>query len=174
MSKEKTNDENPFTIFGLRPKYFLDQKALDKSYFKLQFDNHPDKENGNTAFSARLNFAYQILKNPVKRAAALLEVLKLPVPGSDTSPFEGSSILLEILEFQEAISLCKSEEDLMRIKHSLIELYYEEQKAFAKYFDKKNYEEMTECYVKLAYTENLCRQIREAEERFFQKSFSIH
>jgi molecular chaperone HscB len=71
-----------FTLFGLPPRYRFDPVQLDAAYHALQRAVHPDRHAtaGETErrlalqSSARVNEAYQALKNPVGRAVYLLSL----------------------------------------------------------------------------------------------------
>jgi len=72
--------QNYFALFGLAPRYRLDDGQLDAAYRKLQSEVHPDRHAAAAEAerrlalqsSARVNEAYRALKNPVDRAQYLL------------------------------------------------------------------------------------------------------
>jgi len=71
-----------FALFGLPPRYRFDPAALDAAYHALQRAVHPDRyaSAGETErrmalqSSARVNEAYQALKDPVGRAQYMLSL----------------------------------------------------------------------------------------------------
>ncbi len=71
-----------FALFGLPPRYRFDPQALELAYHTLQRAVHPDRHaSGDDAerrlalqSSARVNEAYQALKDPVVRAQYLLSL----------------------------------------------------------------------------------------------------
>lgn len=71
-----------FALFGLPPRYRFDPDQLDTAYHALQRSVHPDRyaAAGETErrvalqSSARVNEAYQALKDPVGRAQYLLSL----------------------------------------------------------------------------------------------------
>jgi molecular chaperone HscB len=71
-----------FTLFGLPPRYRFDPVKLDAAYHALQRAVHPDRHAaaGETErrlalqSSARVNEAYQALKDPIGRAVYLLSL----------------------------------------------------------------------------------------------------
>ena len=77
----KLSDDD-FTLFGLAPRQALDRAELDARRRELQAEVHPDRfaTDGAAAqrvamqWSARINEAYQRLKDPLKRAAYLCEL----------------------------------------------------------------------------------------------------
>ncbi len=72
---------SPFSRYGLIATYDIDLKALEKTYLKVQQILHPDKFVSRTdrekLYSSQqtmeMNMAYEILKDDVKRAEALLQ-----------------------------------------------------------------------------------------------------
>jgi molecular chaperone HscB len=73
---------NDFELFGLTQQFAQDRAALDARWKSLQHQAHPDKFSAEGAvaqrvamqWSARINEAYQRLKDPLKRAAYLCEL----------------------------------------------------------------------------------------------------
>lgn len=165
---------NPFEVFNLPPRFAIDQRELDRAYFELQRHHHPDQTQDDGEFSSALNAAYQTLKNPVKRAAALLDIVGLPIPGQEGDSVSAGVVLLEIFDFQEAIVACESAEEASRIKTELEEMFVEEQHLFNESFDQGNLEDLPESYIKLSYVDKLMKQIFEAEQQFFPAKKVMH
>jgi molecular chaperone HscB len=73
---------NYFDLFGLDPAFRCDVAALDRAYRDLQTKVHPDRFAGGSdaekrvalQSSARVNEAYRVLKDPVRRAQYLLSL----------------------------------------------------------------------------------------------------
>ena len=78
---------NDFALFQLPQQYAIDLPSLEQSWKALQRHAHPDMHAQADAsaqrlamqWSVRINEAYQRLKNPVKRAAYLCELLGVPI-----------------------------------------------------------------------------------------------
>jgi molecular chaperone HscB len=70
-----------FEVFGIAAQFRLNTKELDTQYRALQAQNHPDKFSGASDAarrsaeqrSALINDGYATLKDPVRRAAYLIE-----------------------------------------------------------------------------------------------------
>lgn len=165
---------NPFEVFDLAPTYAIDLNALDRLYFNMQKEFHPDKNFESSTYSSLVNAAYQILKHPVKRAESLLEILGIPVPGSEGQTIENNEWLLDIFDFQEAIMVCESEEEATHLKDELEELFGEEQHRFSHAFDNGIHDELPEIYVKLSYLDKLQKQLSEVEEQFYNVKRAVH
>lgn len=71
-----------FEIFNLPPKLNLDTAALEKQFYKLSREYHPDRFASKpveeqvraTEMSSQLNDAYRALKDPIRRTEYLLEL----------------------------------------------------------------------------------------------------
>lgn len=63
---------NYFEIFGLEESAEIDKLTLDKAYFALQKQYHPDISPTQAEYSAILNNAYSILKDDYKRFGYIL------------------------------------------------------------------------------------------------------
>ncbi len=103
--------EDAFSLLGMEPNFSLDRQELEEKYVKAQQYAHPDFHKNPLHhtyaedFSAKINAAYQQLKNPVTRAAVLLE-------RKGWWPVENNpSIAQEIFLLQES---CASREQLLQ------------------------------------------------------------
>jgi molecular chaperone HscB len=97
-----------FELFGL-PRQFAQERAhLDARWKELQREAHPDRFAAEGAaqrvamqWSVRINEAYQRLKEPLKRAAYLCELLGAPVRAEDNTPCR--RLLMQQMEWREAL-----------------------------------------------------------------------
>lgn len=73
---------NYFEVFSLPPKLTIDTAALEKQFYKLSREYHPDRSAAKSAeeqarateMSSLLNDAYRALKDPIRRTEYLLEL----------------------------------------------------------------------------------------------------
>ena len=71
-----------FEVFSLPPKLGLDAAALEKSFYRLSREFHPDRfaskpateQTAATEKSSLLNDAYRTLRDPIRRTEYLLEI----------------------------------------------------------------------------------------------------
>ncbi len=104
---------NPFAVLGLEPRMDLPAEDLEQTYLSLSRETHPDAHPGSTAEeqvqilsrSAEINDAYKVLKDPWRRARAILE-LRQPGIMDETKELE-STFLMEAMEQAEAVAHCK-------------------------------------------------------------------
>jgi molecular chaperone HscB len=120
-----------FALFGLPPRYTFDPATLDAAYHALQRAVHPDRfaAAGETErrvalqSSARVNEAYQALKDPVGRAQYLLSLHGIDAL-AETNTALPAEFLLHELERREAVAEAQAASDtrgleaLLRQVHS--------------------------------------------------------
>jgi len=109
--------EDYFTLFGIPQRYEIDTVMLASRFRKLQHTVHPDKfanasdleRRLSVQQSARINEAYQILKNPLRRAQYMLELGGIDM--SDNTSAMDSGFLMQQIELRERLEHIKTDED---------------------------------------------------------------
>ena len=99
-----------FELFGLPQRYAQERPEIDQRWKELQREAHPDRfaAQGHTAqraalqWSVRINEAYQRLKDPLKRAAYLCELLGAPIHAHSNTAMP-APFLMEQMEWREAL-----------------------------------------------------------------------
>lgn len=98
--------DNYFTLLNMPESFALNLAALEKTYFDLQRQHHPDRAVGKSEkeradavmLAMRLNDAYDTLKNPLSRAEYMLGLHGIFI---DDSTRPQPSLLMEIMELRE-------------------------------------------------------------------------
>ena len=106
----KSLQSNDFELFGLPQQFALDRAQLDELWKALQREAHPDRFAAEGAaaqrvamqWSVRINEAYQRLKDPLKRAAYLCELLGVPVQAESNTAMP-PAFLMQQMEWREAL-----------------------------------------------------------------------
>ncbi len=93
--------KNHFATFSLPVVFLVDLDALEKKYFEFQKKFHPDKSD-EIEQSIAINEAYEILRNPLKRAAHILQLNGLDVENDEVAPKVDQATLLEVFEMRES------------------------------------------------------------------------
>ncbi|MBU6141175.1 MAG: Fe-S protein assembly co-chaperone HscB [Proteobacteria bacterium] len=93
--------KNHFATFLLPEVFLVDLDALEKKYFEFQKKFHPDKSD-EIEQSIAINEAYEILSNPLKRAAHILQLKDLDVENDEVAPKVDQATLLEVFEMRES------------------------------------------------------------------------
>ncbi len=109
MPPDNFFDCDYFALFGLPPAAALDAETLRKKYQKLQAAAHPDRHAAAAAqkhaamqMSARINNAYQTLKNPLLRAAYLLSLRGVDAFAEDNTAMP-PDFLMQQIEWRETL-----------------------------------------------------------------------
>lgn len=108
-----------FELFDLPQKFAQDQGAIAARWKELQREAHPDRfaAHGPAAqrvalqWSVRINEAYQRLKDPLKRAAYLCELLGAPIDAENNTAMP-ADFLMEQMDLRESLEEAATEEEL--------------------------------------------------------------
>jgi len=108
-----------FELFGLPQRFAQERPEIDQRWKELQREAHPDRfaAQGHTAqraalqWSVRINEGYQRLKDPLKRAAYLCELLGAPIDAHNNTAMP-PAFLMEQMEWREALDEADGEEAL--------------------------------------------------------------
>jgi molecular chaperone HscB len=110
---------DPFETLGVEPSFDLDLAALERRHRDLSKALHPDRYSGAPAAERRLslgraidvNEAFRVLKDPVRRAEALLRRAGVPV-GETSEPRPPADLLMEMMEAREELAGAARARDL--------------------------------------------------------------
>ena len=99
-----------FARLGLPAALDLEPAALDRAYFALQRQWHPDRFVGRpseerataSTEAAALNDAYRTLKDPLSRAVYFAQLKGVKLPG-DGKTIDDPDLLMEAMEAREAL-----------------------------------------------------------------------
>ncbi len=113
---------DPFTTLGIARSYDVDLAALEKTHRELSRALHPDRYVGASASERRsalakavdVNEAWRIVRDPIRRAEALLTLSGVLV-GEGREPKADPGFLMEMLEQREALSSAKRARDLTAV-----------------------------------------------------------
>ena len=102
--------DTDFQLFDVPATFAQDAAALDARWKALQREAHPDRFAGQGAaaqrvamqWSARINEAYQRLRNPLRRAAYLCELKGAPIQAENNTAMP-ASFLMQQMEWREAL-----------------------------------------------------------------------
>ena len=113
---------DPFETLGVEPRFDLDLGAVEQRHRDLSRALHPDRYAGAPAAERRLslgraidvNEAFRVLKDPVRRAEALLRRAGVPV-GEISEPRPPPDLLMEMMEAREDLSGAARAKDLAKV-----------------------------------------------------------
>jgi len=116
-----------FELFGLPQQFAQDRAAIDERWKQLQREAHPDRfaaqgasaQRAALQWSVRINEAYQRLKDPLKRAAYLCELLGAPIEAHSNTAMP-ADFLMEQMEWREALDEASGEEELEQLSDRVL------------------------------------------------------
>ncbi|HLF58447.1 MAG TPA: Fe-S protein assembly co-chaperone HscB [Alphaproteobacteria bacterium] len=112
-----------FQRLGLARDFALDGDELSRRYLALQSRLHPDRFASKTAKeraaslaqATALNDAYRTLRDPVTRAACLLQLAGATAPTEESGTVSDPELLMESLERREELSSAESPAEVQNI-----------------------------------------------------------
>lgn len=120
---------DPFELLGVEPKFGLDLADLENRHRELSRVLHPDRHVGAPASERRMalsraievNEAFRVLRDPVRRAEALLARRGVTIEEGRDKPAD-PLLLMELLELGESISDARRARDRVAIERKFSEL----------------------------------------------------
>jgi len=114
---------DPFATFGIPRGFDLDLAALEKTHRELSRTLHPDRHIGSMAGERRealaraieVNEAWRVLRDPIRRAEALLRLGGIGVD-EDSGPKADPEFLMEMLDQREELSRAVAARDLASVR----------------------------------------------------------
>lgn len=127
MSDEKIN---PYDLFEIDATYDVDLKALEKKYYALQEQIHPDRikdidpliQLQAQLMSSTLNEAFETLKHPLHRGKAYAQAIGIKLP-SDEMLTADPRTLCQVMEFQERLNTLDVPKDIRDLEKEVSHLF---------------------------------------------------
>ncbi len=162
---------NHFAKFNLETVFSIDEKELETAYLQQQRKFHPDKNqnqnnqdyNQNQAEinSILINQAYQILKNPIKRAIYLLQLQNINIEDETNKTNPSKEVLMLIMELREEILEHKdNSEKIAHIQASIKALIKEEMAEISQLFLQNNFTSITQKLIKVKYLDKILLDLK--------------
>lgn len=97
--------QNPFALFGLEAEFQLDSARLSERYLTLQKQYHPDnfatqseqQQLDAVQKAAAINDAYQVLKSPIRRAEAILQLNLTQQLNQEETVHDGEFLMQQLM-----------------------------------------------------------------------------
>ena len=114
---------DPFATLGIARAFDVDLGAVERAHRELSRALHPDRFVGcgsserrsALAKAVEVNEAWRVVRDPIRRAEALLKLAGVRV-GEGDAPKPGPEFLMEMLEQREALSDAKEARDLAAVR----------------------------------------------------------
>jgi molecular chaperone HscB len=135
---------DPFATLGIARSYEVDLSAVEKTHRELSRAMHPDRFVGAApserraalAKAVEVNEAWRIVRDPIRRAEALLKLEGVAV-GEEGEPKADPELLMEMLEQREALADARQAKDLAsvrRMAHAIEQRARDVERALAEGF----------------------------------------
>lgn len=152
--------KNFFDFFSLPIKFSLNQDELEQKYFSFQQQFHPDKAGiAEIENSMDINEAYEVLKNPLRRAAHILQLHDIDVENDELAIKPDMITLEEVLEIQEKIPDLTPQE-ITELKKSLNNQIKSLIDEAAQKLDKKDFLSAAQFVIKAKYFDKILQDLR--------------
>jgi molecular chaperone HscB len=161
-------DLNPFEILGIETAFELDPAVLDKAYFARQALVHPDRfvyhsepeRKAATIHASSLNQAYEILKNPMLRAKALLKLRGIEVGEEEGKTVQNPKVLQEMIDLQETLMAAISPHDFSQVQNQIHDRLQTVMTTFGSAIRKNQNQELPALYLRLTYLSKLLGNVK--------------
>ncbi len=167
--------QNHFELFSLPTRYRLERGALDARYRELQRRVHPDRFAGagdrerrlSVQQAARINEAYQTLKDPLHRGRYLLTLRGQSI-ADEQSTHQDPEFLMQQIELREALGEVRAQPDplaaLDRLAREVRAQYQGLEAGLATALDEHNDTQAALTFVlKMQYFTRLQNEVQELE-----------
>lgn len=168
-------NRNYFELFGLTPVFRLEREALEDAYRNIQAKIHPDRF-ANAAepeqrlamqWTARVNDAYQTLRQPFERARYLLALHGIHAL-DDRHTAMPADFLMQQMALREQLDAAKAAKDLEALHrmeaHTRAQLEQLEQQLAVLLDDQHAYTEAAEVLCKYRFMDKLLTEIEQGIE----------
>ncbi len=152
--------KNYFKIFDFEEKFAIDLDALEKKYFSFQQQFHPDKAGiAEIEQSILINEAHEVLKNPLRRAAHILQLHNIDIEKDGNHIKPDMATLHEVLEIQEKIPELNLEEkeNLKKDLAKSVKLFLDETSEL---LDNKEFNKAAQVLIKVKYFDKTLKDLK--------------
>ncbi|MFA9487876.1 MULTISPECIES: Fe-S protein assembly co-chaperone HscB [unclassified Mannheimia] len=169
---------NPFTLFDLPVQFQVDNAQLSEHYLALQKQLHPDNFAHKSSAeqleavqkSADVNDALNILKDPILRAEAIIEIHTGEAKNLEEKSMRDVDFLMQQLEWHEKLETIEHRKDETELTAFLKQIKTEQKAVIQQLETELNLEQWQTANAltdKLRYFKKLIIQIEKVEEKFF-------
>ena len=129
---------DPFETLGVEPLFGLDLASLEQRHRDLSRALHPDRHAASGAAERRMalgraievNEAFRVLKDPVRRAEALLAQRGV-LSGEGKEPPASPALLMEVMERREALAEIRQHNNEAALQRQIADVRAKEARTLA-------------------------------------------
>lgn len=155
---------DPFELFGLDEKFHLILPDLTRTYLQLQNKLHPDRfpvgspsQSLAQQYASHINNAYNLLKNPLKRAELLLQKY---------SPVLSPNELMEQWDLRERLETISTQEEITSFARQTLDSILKTHQSMAQFFETRDYPQASICLARLKFLHRLQDEIQVKKRSF--------
>lgn len=168
-------NRNHFELFGLPPAFALSRESLEHAYRDIQAEIHPDRfahageaeQRLAMQWTARVNEAYQTLRQPFARALYLLEMQGVHAMDARNTAMP-ADFLLQQMEWRERLEEARAAKDISALQRMETETRAQAgqlERQLGELLDERHaYTEAAEVLRKYRFMDKLLQEIEEAME----------
>jgi molecular chaperone HscB len=162
-----------FSLFGLEPRFGLDNDRLIRAYRTVQSHVHPDRyaaagsaeQRAALQWATLANEAYQVLSSPLRRAAYLCERHGVPLTGESARSVPSDFLALQ-LEWLQTLEQIRGEHDWQRLeelREEAVALYQQELRRLESKIDaERDFAAAAEGVHRLMFVEKFIKELETA------------
>ncbi|KGQ70856.1 hypothetical protein A1D23_04395 [Chelonobacter oris] len=169
--------QNPFALFGLDTEFTLDTALLSSRYLALQKQYHPDNFAAQSAQqqreavqkAAQINDAYQILKNPRRRAEAILQLQLSENLNPEETVHDTEFLMQQLLlrEDLEAAACGGQEDEISTLRDKADDLHKQQLQAIETAIRQADWCSLKLHIDRLKFVEKFLQEVEQIEDRLF-------
>ncbi|OOH87575.1 Fe-S protein assembly co-chaperone HscB [Pasteurellaceae bacterium 15-036681] len=169
---------NPFELFDLPVQFQVDTVLLSERYLALQKSLHPDNFSASSAQeqrmavqkSAEINDALHILKDPIKRAEAIIETHTGETQDIEQKSNRDMAFLMQQMEWRETLEEIEGNKDESALFDFSQEIDQEQKAILTQLENALNSQQWQDALAindKLRFIKKLMVEIERVEDSFF-------
>lgn len=170
---------NPFALFDLPVQFQIDNSELSERYLALQKQLHPDnfahksssEQLAAVQQSADVNDALNILKDPILRAEAIIEIHTGEAKNLEEKSMRDVDFLMQQLEWHEKLETIEHRRDETELTRFLKQIKTEQKSVLEQLevqLNEQQWKNANSLADKLRYFKKLIIQIEKVEEKFLE------
>ncbi len=158
MSVYELDNASPFALLSIAPTFVLDIEMVKRNYTLLQETLHPDRYPHQTKeaevaclMASAINQAYAILRDPLRRAKALLSLKGCSIPGEDGQTIRDPRFMEEALTLKELLEEAQTPESCIHLIEILSQKQKQVDELFQAAFLANDLVGMSDAYIRLSF-----------------------
>lgn len=169
--------QNPFALFELPVEFKLDSARLSQRYLALQKQYHPDNFASQSAQqqlqavqkAAEINDAYQVLKSPLHRAEAILQLRLNQAQNIEETVYDEEFLMQQLVlrEDLEAAACGANADEMTALRSKSEGLQQQQLRAIEQAISVEDWKGLKLAINRLKFIEKLLLEVEKIEDRLY-------